>query len=383
MKHETYSQFKRRIVNESLVENVDINKFYGLSREHIELTLGIRVPFLLETIDRRTEERILREQYLFEQFMQSLRNAAAQAGQAVRGAATQARQNVSNAVTAVKTATPAGVYQAAKGAVQNVVQDKLQKVKDAAGIFKALGLIFQYPTLVKEFGESVSKEITKHVSPVQDFMSQAIKWLKDKTEKAWEFVKNVFNKAYDGITNILSKFRGLQGWQKATLGIGLLIVGKWAWGEASSKMEELKKSFTEKSIGVSAESVSKDILKNLTELAKNVIEKIFGQAAIAALSSFAGPIGPFVTGLSKIIGNMGFIIETISPVTNNFVEKYNQITKPQNPNVTYARAAELGQSTTQKAGQAIGKTAGAIRQAVGLQEHRVLITDILYGPSEG
>jgi len=80
---------------------------------------------------------------------------------------------------------------------------------------------------------------------------------------------------------------------------------------------------------------------------------------------------------------MGFIIETISPVTNSFVEKYNQITKPQNPNVTYARAAELGQSTTQKAGQAIGKTAGAIRQAVGLQEHRVLITDILYGPSKG
>jgi phage-related protein len=379
MKHETYSQFKRRIINESLIENVDINKFYGLSREHIELTLGIRVPFLLETIDRRTEERILREQYLFEQFMQSLRNAAAQAGQAVRGAATQAKQNVSNAVTAVKTATPAGVYQAAKGAVQNVVQDKLQKVKDAAGIFKALGLIFQYPTLVKEFGQSVSKEISRYIQPVQDFMGKAINWLKEKTEKAWEFVKNVFNKAYDGITNILSKFRGLQGWQKATLGIGLLIVGKWAWDQASSKIEELKKSFEEKSIGVSAESVSKAILKNLTELAKNVIEKIFGQAAIAALSSFAGPIGPFVTALSKIVGNMGFIIETLSPVTNSFIDRYNQIT---NPNITYARAAELGQSTTQKAGQAIGKAVGTVRQAVGLQERRVLISNILYGPNK-
>lgn len=179
MRQETYRQFKRRITKETLLESFDSNKIYGLSREHIELVLGIRLPFLLESIVYKTEEHILREQYLYEQFMQSVRAAAGQAKQAVVGAAT-------TAATAVKGAVAA----------------QLQKVKDAAGIFQALGLIFQNPTLVQEFGSEVSQHVATYINPIAEFMGKAIKWLKAKTEKIWEYIKGVFNKAYEGISGI-------------------------------------------------------------------------------------------------------------------------------------------------------------------------------------
>lgn len=374
MKDKNYNKFKRRLINENFLDNRAPDKIYSLSREHIELTLGIRLPLLLETVDYKTEQRIFRQQYLFEQFMQSLRNAASQVvgqtKQSVTGAVNQAGQKASNVITAVKTATPTGVYQAAKGAVQNVVQGQLQKVKDAAGIFRALGLIFQYPTLVKEFGQTVSGQVTQLITPINNFLGQVIQYLKTKTEKVWEYIKSTFNRASTGLTNIIAKFRGLQGWTKAICGLGLLISFKWVWDKASDKIKNLLPLFQK------ADDMKKDIQKKIKEelnsLAKDIIGKIFGQAALAALSSFTGPIATFLNGISKFVGGIQFIVDTIVPVTNKFIEKYNQIIGKNHPAVAPSvRAADLQQTTTQKAGQAVGRF-------FGIREQKMLLADILF-----
>lgn len=207
----------------------------------------------------------------------------------------------------------------------------------------------------------------------------------------------------------------MKGWTKATLGVGLLLLGKFVWDKVADKIKDLGDKLketastalkvggdaVEKATSVvknAAEAdddkkekaksaikdagkevlsgVAKEVFDKLTSIAKETFEKVLGQAAIAAVSAFAGPIGPFITGISKIVGNMGFIVETISPITNSFISKYNQIAAaPAAP----ALAEQLGQVITQKNGVTTqGGTQRVVKQAVGLREQRILLTNILY-----
>lgn len=395
----SFASYKQKMLRESVFDSNDL--VYGLSRDHIQYVLGISVPVLMESVDRKTRNKILYEQYLFEQFLQSLRQAAGNVVGAVQNKAQQAVQQVQQTgqqvVGAAKTAVndPRAAMAAAKTSVQQAVAQKLQPVKDAAGIFKSLGLLFQYPTLVKEFSQSVSKQVTTYIDPIYDFMVKAKDWLKDKTDKAFEYIKGVVEKSYKTISDLQGKFRSLQGWTKVMLGIGMLLVGKWVWDKVGQKLEDLKKKFDETAVGkavgsvvdkakeikgkaeATKDKVIEDIKNSLTQIAKETFENVFGQAALTIMLSFAGPIGPFLQGISKLVENMGFIIKTITPITNRFIEKYNQITgKGQPSNVTYARAEDLQQSTTQKIASGIGNLAAK----VGLREQRtVLLSDILYG----
>lgn len=421
--NQKYVSYKNNLIFESIISTPDRDRFYGLSREHIELTLGIKIPLLLESIDFKLEDKILREQYLFEQWAQSLRTAAG----AIGGAAKAAGSAVTGAAK--------GVATAATGAVTNAVRAVIGKVKDTAGIFKALGLIIQYPTLVTELGQSVSQQANKFLSPVQDFLGKVITWCRDKTQKIFAYVKSAFNGAHNTITGLLQKFRALSGWQKVALGAGLSILGAWVWNKIGPKVEALKKkiesaigektieaaegakdaagaaagaartggaraaakagaasvaaSVVNKVIGDEMDEVKekakegltelgKQLLPELQELAKSVITKLGGAATLATLSAFTGPIGPFLLSVAGIAGNANLIVTTLAPITNSFIDKYNML-MGNNPHMGIsARGASLGPSTTQKAAAGIGAAAGAVRSAVGLEEHRVLLRDIIY-----
>lgn len=421
--NQKYVSYKNNLIFESIISTPDRDRFYGLSREHIELTLGIKIPLLLESIDFKLEDKILREQYLFEQWAQSLRTAAG----AIGGAAKAAGSAVTGAAK--------GVATAAMGAVTNAVGAVIGKVKDTAGIFKALGLIIQYPTLVTELGQSVSQQANKFLSPVQDFLGKVITWCRDKTQKIFAYVKSAFNGAHNTITGLLQKFRALSGWQKVALGAGLSILGAWVWNKIGPKVEALKKkiesaigektieaaegakdaagaaagaartggaraaakagaasvaaSVVNKVIGDEMDEVKekakegltelgKQLLPELQELAKSVITKLGGAATLATLSAFTGPIGPFLLSVAGIAGNANLIVTTLAPITNSFIDKYNML-MGNNPHMGIsARGASLGPSTTQKAAAGIGAAAGAVRSAVGLEEHRVLLRDIIY-----
>jgi len=415
MNNKNYTSYKNNLIFESLISKPIKNSFYGLSREHIELILGIKIPMLLESIDFKLEDKILREQYLFEAWVQSLKTAAGTAAGAVKGAV-------------VGTAT------AAATAVKDVAKSVLGKVQDTAGILKALGLIIQYPTLVKELGQSLSAQVTKYLNPSLSFLGTAIKWLKDKKQKVLASIRSSFNGAHNTITGLLQKFRALSGWQKVALGAGLAILGAWVWNKIGPKVEALKKkiesaigeknieaakdtkgaaefakdttgnaaaaartggaraaagagtaSIANKVLGAGIDKakeelteLGKQLLPELLELAKSVITKLGGAATLATLSAFTGPIGPFLLSVAGIVGNANLIVTTLAPITNGFIEKYNQL-MGKNPHMGISdRGASLGQSTTQKAAGAIGRAAGAVRGVVGLKEQKVLLSNLLY-----
>jgi len=414
VKQETYNQFKHRLITENLSDVLFAkpDKLYGLSREHIEVVLGIPLPLLLESIDHKTEEKILHEQYLFEQFLKSLGNIA-----------TQARSELS------------GVAQ--KGIAN--LKRKLPNVKDAAGIFKALAIIFQNPKLLTQLIGSVTATMLKYFDPIKEFVASVSDWLKDKTAKVILFVKNAFTSAKNFVDKILNTFNGLSGWKKATLGIGLLVVGKWAYTKmggdkvkqlitkikaAADQLINQVKSGTEvtkavkdtekkstnvekaKSLGASAstkvkEKVKDEIFEQLGELgkqiypeieiiAKNVFQKLGGAAAMAALSAFTGPIGPFLGGVAKIVGNINEIIGTISPITNDFINKYNQQLGSQ-PAATPAQAAPTATPAPQTPAAAPQAKPAAAPQAKPaaappaaaaapqpIKEHKIKLADILF-----
>lgn len=125
-------------------------------------------------------------------------------------------------------------------------------------------------------------------------------------------------------------------------------------------------------------ALGKQILPELQSLAKSVITKVGGATTLATLSSFTGPIGPFLLAVSGIVANANLIVTTLAPITNRFIDKYN-VLMGKKPNVGISdRGTSLGPSTTQKAAAGIGAAAGTVRRAVGLEEHRVLLRHIIY-----
>ena len=65
-----FKEFKRRIIAESLV--APKNTLFGLSRDHIEIILGIPMPMLMESVDIKLQKRVLCEQFLYEQFLKNI-----------------------------------------------------------------------------------------------------------------------------------------------------------------------------------------------------------------------------------------------------------------------------------------------------------------------
>ena len=141
-------------------------------------------------------------------------------------------------------------------------------------------------------------------------------------------------------------------------------------------------------------------MPELKALAKTVMIKLGLPTTLAALSSFGGPIGPFLVGVGTLIGKANLVVTTLAPITNKFIDKYNAIIGKNQPAGTRQssterrRGVELAAMTSQtptfdKAAAGIGAAAGAVRSraaagigavrsAVGLEEHSVLLRDIIY-----
>ena len=445
LNNKKYISYKNNLIFESLISVPDRNSFYGLSREHIELTLAIKVPMLLESIDLRLEDKILREQYLFEAWYNSLATAAGAAGGAAKNAAGVVGGAAKNAAGVVGGA----LVGAAQGAAEGIT-----KVRDAAGIFKSLTLIIRYPTLVQELGGSLLDYVRNIFRPVLALLDLIIKWLTNKVNKILVVIKATFTAALNTIKTLLTKIGSLGGWQKVALGAGLAILGAWvssivgpkietltgkltkAIGEAASKVADVGKKLAVAGVKATVAAIAPEfgevggkkgavksgaasfvdadesgltelgqqILPELKALAKTVMIKLGLPTTLAALSSFGGPIGPFLVGVGTLIGKANLVVTTLAPITNRFIDKYNAMIG-KNPAGTRQssterrRGVELAAMTSQtptfdraaagigaaagavrsRAAAGIGAAAGAVRSAVGLEEHSVLLRDIIYG----
>lgn len=429
-----FKEFKRRIIAESLV--APKNTLFGLSRDHIELTLGIPMPLLMESVDVKLQKRILREQFLFEQFLQSVKNAASTLATGVKGAAQT-------------------VYNTAKGAIEKKF---VEPVKDVIGVIDAIYAIYKNPKLVAELGTALGTVIYKYFNPIItvvdtvinffNFISEKTKNIMGKIDKAItktiDFVKKSFEVAKGFADKIKAQFDRLTGWQKVALGTGLVVTVQWAYqnigqeriksitdkikdftdkivkafepaadtkkevgkittsgAEAAKKgaqaITELINEFineandTEKINGKKAitgaaalatggasvavteaikeliKEIGTELLPELNAVAASVIQKVMSTAAMTALSSFAGPFGPFLTAIGKLVGNIGFVVSVIAPITNQFVEKYNADVAKAETAAVAAGAAPTKPTFVQRA-----------RSVIGLEEERILLGDILY-----
>lgn len=432
-----FKEFKRRIIAESLV--APKNTLFGLSREHIELTLGIPMPLLMESVDVKLQKHILREQFLFEQFLQSVKNAASTLATGVKGAAQT-------------------MYSTAIGAAEKKF---VQPVKDIIGVIDAIYAIYKNPQLVAELGTALGAVIKKYFDPIItvvntvfnffNFISEKTKNVIDKVDKAItktiDFLKKSFEMAKGFVDKIKAQFDQLTGWQKVALGTGLVVTVQWAYqnigqeriksitdkikaftdkivkafepaadtkkeaekittsgAEAAKKgaqaiaelinefvneaneTESTEKTDVKKAItGAAAlatggasvavtetikelfKEIGTQLLPELNAIATSVIQKVMSTAAMTALSSFAGPFGPFLTAIGKLVGNIGFVVGVIAPITNQFVKKYNDDVAKAETTAVAAGAAPTKPTFVQRA-----------RKVIGLEEEKILLGDILY-----
>ena len=429
-----FKEFKRRIIAESLV--APKNTLFGLSREHIELTLGIPMPLLMESVDVKLQKHILREQFLFEQFLQSVKNAASTLATGVKGAAQT-------------------MYSTAIGAAEKKF---VQPVKDIIGVIDAIYAIYKNPQLVAELGTALGAVIKKYFDPIItvvntvfnffNFISEKTKNVIDKVDKAItktiDFLKKSFEMAKGFVDKIKAQFDQLTGWQKVALGTGLVVTVQWAYQnigqERINSIIDKVKGFTDKivkglkpadetkkeaekittpgaetakkdaraitelvnelfinevdaeqikaagaTVAVAAaatgaakvavtetlkklfEQIGKELLPELKAVAASVFQKVMSTAAITALSSFAGPFGPFLTAIGKLVGNIGFVVGVIAPITNQFIKKYNADVAKAETAAVAAGAAPTKPTFVQRA-----------RSVIGLEEERILLGDILY-----
>lgn len=428
-----FKEFKRRIIAESLV--APKNTLFGLSRDHIELTLGIPMPLLMESVDVKLQKRILREQFLFEQFLQSVKNAASTLATGVKGAVTTA-------------------YDTAKGAIEKKF---VQPAKDIIGVIDSIYAIYKNPQLVSELGTALSAAIKKYFDPVINVINAVLGFFKliaekvttevvSKIDKAItttiDFIKKPFEVAKGFADKIKAQFDQLTGWQKVALGTGLVVTIQWAYQnigqERINSIIDKVKGFTDKivkglkpadetkkeaekittpgaetakkdaqaitelvnelfinevdaeqikaagaTVAAAAtgaakvavtetlkklfEQIGKELLPELKAVAASVFQKVMSTAAITALSSFAGPFGPFLTAIGKLVGNIGFVVGVIAPITNQFIKKYNADVAKAETAAVAAGAAPTKPTFVQQA-----------RKVIGLEEERIFLGDILY-----
>lgn len=332
MTHSTLSSefkaFKHRIIAESLT--APSNTLFGLSKQHIEVILGIPMPMLMESADKKLQKRVLHEQFIYEQFLRNV-------GQAIAGQVRKGTEALTHG------------YQAAKHAVHHALEVTL---KGPADLIKFLSVVVKEPKYLQIFWLNLQNKLADVRAKISNYFVKLGESLKKeaKTDKlasavmaGWEQLKGLF-----------AKVDSLKGWQQAMLGLGLFVLCSYILQETGG-LEALTKSLEHAvhDIGHTAHSAEVGVRGAQAAIksgekagtagaaigagAGGIIGTLVGGAIASKLAKLVGKaameaVGNMITGgiwtalktLISIIGKFAFVATVLSPITEAVIKQYKE-----------------------------------------------------------
>jgi len=332
-----FEKFKTRILAESAFDSA--NSIYGLSKEHIEIILGIPMPLIMESINRTTRKKILREQFLYQQFMEGTQVEPGAAGflSGAKHTAQEMFNRVKHIPENVKTFTEfMNVVLSSPAYLQVFNLELTNKLKEIKASF--------YET-IKDLKEPLKNMVAAGRNATPDSPAES------EEEKAWfaageqapseledsksgnklksTLAQTVLN-GIEQINGLIQKFDQTKGWVKATLGLALAGVLGWI----NSKYETIAHFVTiagkgayigsdvdaKGAAGGAATTVALDLavpaLKKIAEFfATNVINSI--------KSAMTGGLSTLVKVVSAVVGGFTTFIRLLSPIFEKVVTVYN------------------------------------------------------------
>jgi hypothetical protein len=278
-----FKEFKRRIILESV--HAPKNTLYGLTREHIELVLGIPIPLLLEVIDTRTKRRILYEQYLFENIMANL-------------------------------ASGAKTFFKGKAKEISKIPQNFDQLKEF------LQLLFEHPKWLEEF----TGHLKDMVDNITEKLLKIFANIKNSTDAQKNKLYKIASNIMESFESFIKKFKTVKGWSQATIGIGIVSVGSFLYNKlveiAPSVVETVKASATGASTVSSESSGSAKksqiaggaIASTGIDAALNFLTKNIGSNVISGISGLAtGGLYQALNIVASAIGGISRLITAIQP----------------------------------------------------------------------
>lgn len=278
-----FHEFKKRIIVESTFDSN--NLLYGLTREHIEIVLGIPMPMLLESIDSYTRKKILYEQFLFEGV---LANLAGGAKTFFKGKA----KRIGNLPT------------------------NLDQLKEF------LTLIFEHPKWLDEF----SGHLKDIVDNLASYLSTYFKEIKESTKKTKTKLSEVAATAIQAFESLFEKFSQLKGWSQAALGIGIASVGGFLFNKLKDIVPNIADTLKAGTQGAAVVAIDKPGPVTGSEVTGGGLAAIKIETILHLLTNTIGPkvisaIGNLATGglyqalafIASIVGGINNVINAIKP----------------------------------------------------------------------
>ena len=323
-----FKAFKRRIIAESLT--APSNTLFGLSKQHIEVILGIPMPMLMESVDRKLQKLVLREQFIYEQAVKNI-------GQAVAGQVRRGKEAIAHG------------YQAAKHAVHHALE---VTVKGPADLVKFLGIVLKEPKYLQVFWLNLQSKLADVRTKVSNYFQKLGERLKEeaKTDKLTSGIMS----GWEQLKALFAKLDSLKGWQQAMLGLGLFVLCSYILQETGGA-EALAKSLEHAvhdvghtahtaevgvrgvQAGIKAGEKAGTASAAVGGGAGGIVGTLLGGAIASKLAKLVGKaaieaVGGMMTGgawnalkmVISIIGKFAFVATVLSPITEAVVKQYKE-----------------------------------------------------------
>ena len=330
-----FRKFKRRIILESSFAAE--GTLFGLSKEHIEIILGIPMPMLMESADRKLQKHILREQFIYEQFLKKI-------GQAVQRGA----QAISGQLQRGKAAATSFVH-AGKHAAHHALE---VTVKGPSDLIKFLAIVVKQPKYIQIFWTNLGSKLADIREKISGYFTKLSDRLKKeaKTDKITSLIMNGWEK----LKELLAKVDSMKGWQQALLGLGLFLLCSYILKETGG-IEALEKAFehlghdightahsgevavrgaqqavgagekagtASAAVGAGAGGILGTIVGGVV---MDKLKKLLSKVAISAVGGMMTVgVWPSVQALISVIGNFAFVATILSPITEAVIKQYNE-----------------------------------------------------------
>ena len=344
-----FRKFKRRIILESSFAAE--GTLFGLSKEHIEIILGIPMPMLMESADRKLQKHILREQFIYEQFLKNIGQAVQRGAQAISGQLQRGK------------AAATSFGHAAKHAVHHALQ---VTVKGPGDLIKFLAIVVKQPRYIQIFWTNLGSKLADIREKISGYFTKLSERLKKeaKTDKITSLIMNGWEK----LKELLAKVDSMKGWQQALLGLGLFLLCSYILKETGG-IEALEKAFehlghaakhaahdighaahdighaahgaahgaetgvrgaqqaveTGEKVGTASAAVSAGVGGILGTIVVAKLTKLLSEIAISAIGGMiTGGVWTSVQALISVIGNFTFVATILSPITEAVIKQYNR-----------------------------------------------------------
>ena len=331
-----FKQFKMRILAESAFDSA--NTIYGLNKAHIEVILGIPLPLLMESIDRTTRKKILREQFLYEQFMEGTQVEPGAAGflSGAKHTAQEMFNRVKNIPDNVKTFTEFMTVVLSSPAYLQVfnleVANKLKQIK--ASFYETIKDLKKTVEDIVAGGEKTTPESPAETEEEKAWFAAGEQTSSSEDSKKDNKLKlSLAQTVLNGIQQIdslIQRFDQATGWVKATLGLALAGVLGWI----NSKYETIAHFVATAGKGafigsnVDAKGAAGGAVTTVAlDLAIPALKKVavfFGSNVIESIkSAMTGGLTTLVKIVSTVVGGFATFIRLLSPIFEKVVTVYN------------------------------------------------------------